>query len=60
MNEDTWPAFVIEELNEARSRGKSTELTGWETVTFELDDADIEEWDRQNTGFSYLCSKFQL
>ena len=60
MNEKTWPGFVIEGSSEPQRRAEGAELTGWETVVFELDDADIEEWDRQNTGFSYLCSKFQL
>lgn len=45
MNEDTWPAFVIEGLVETQRRDAGGERTGWESVVFELDDADLQDWE---------------
>ena len=47
MKNDTWPEFVtIEEAAEAEATARAnapTDLTGWETVVFELEDHEVDE-----------------
>jgi hypothetical protein len=42
MKNETWPEFVTNADDGTRVRA---ELTGWETVIFELDDADLQDWE---------------
>jgi len=41
----TWPEFVIETEEARGARSRAGELTGWETVMFELGEAQDEESD---------------
>ena len=58
MEKNTWPEFVTDGETETRRQVvRAALLTGWETVVFELDDADLQEWEtafssHQKTGFS--------
>lgn len=45
MKNETWPEFVTDADDTTRMRTARAELTGWETVIFELDDADLQEWE---------------
>ena len=42
MKNETWPEFVTN-LEEAPTPAEPTDLTGWETVVFELEDQEVEE-----------------
>ncbi len=43
MNDETWPEFVTSEEEDAKPRAATTQLTGWETVVFRLEDEEIDE-----------------
>ena len=45
MKNETWPEFVTNAEDKTQVRTACAELTGWETVIFELDDADLQEWE---------------
>lgn len=41
-----WPEFVTDGDDETTQVGAPVaNLTGWETVIFELDDADLQDWE---------------
>ena len=39
------PEFVTDHEETPQPRTPLAELTGWETVVFELDDADLQDWE---------------
>ncbi|HVG23807.1 MAG TPA: hypothetical protein VND45_06610 [Thermoanaerobaculia bacterium] len=45
MNENRWPEFVTDTDAPVQPRSRLAQLTGWETVVFELDDADLQVWE---------------
>lgn len=45
MEQKTWPAFVSDDDEETKPRLQLADLTGWEAVVFELDDADVQDWE---------------
>jgi hypothetical protein len=45
MEQQKWPDFVTEEEEHGRTPEARPGRTGWETVIFELDDADLQDWE---------------
>ena len=45
MEKKTWPPFVTDEDVKTNPRLRLADLTGWEAVVFELDDADLQDWE---------------
>ena len=41
----TWPEFVIEAEEAHRASGRAGELTGWETVVFEVGESQDDDSD---------------
>jgi hypothetical protein len=48
----TWPEFVIEADEAHRALARGGELTGWETVVFEVGDAQEEESDSSTAALA--------
>ena len=42
MMKEAWPEFVTEDGKPASGAVTSTDLTGWETVVFHLEDHEVE------------------